>query len=129
MLQVFRVTAAKSGWEAARDRMLGLGSIIQIITADQTELLRKTAAVLLPPILDPAFNCYPFYIPLLEASSFSSQTAGKVQSWLCGAPFYVRESTEDKGILIVSQGSLRPILQKLGGVYKADPHGFWRIPE
>ena len=116
MYQVFRVTTGPEARENARNVMLGAGTVIQMMTSAGSEaLLQAGREVLLPPIQDPAFTSFPFYMPLLEGKSFAGAKAEQLDRWLCGATVYVRESAEDQAILIASREPLRPVLESLGG--------------
>jgi hypothetical protein len=108
--------------------MLPFGPLLQIMTADDGEtFLEKATALLLPPLTDRTFTCYPFYVPLLEFRSLAPATPRELETWLCGASLYVRESFEDNGILIVSRESLTPVLEELGGRLEASAEPVWRI--
>lgn len=117
MHQVFLINGPPDLRLQAREIMLGLGTVLEILTADGTrQLLERGKEVLLPPIKDPSFRCFPYYVPLLDRKTL--QAAGDSQlleAWLCGAFVYVRESVEDNGILIVSRETMSPILASLGG--------------
>lgn len=129
MEQVFRITKSDEAKENAADTMLGLGTIVQILTRDSTEVfLRKAREVLLPPIKDPSYVCFPFYIPLLEQKSIAGATLEKLESWLSGASLYIRESVEDVGILIMSGETLVPFLKSLGGRLQQGDESVWQVP-
>jgi hypothetical protein len=129
MYQVLRITTEPESRKNARNVMLGLGTILQILTPDDSEtLLHKTRAVLHPPIKDPSYTCFAFYVPLFEAVSLRAATAEQLDKWFCGASVYIRESSEDTGILISSRQPLGPILQRLGGRPEPEPESGWRIP-
>jgi hypothetical protein len=129
MYQVFRVTTGLEARDKARDVMLGLGTVIQIMTTDDTDaFLGKTRRVLLPPIQDPAFTCFPYYIPMFGAASLQSATAAQMEEWSCGAMVYIRESYHDKGIVIGSRQGLGPVLQKMDGRFSKDPEPAWQMP-
>jgi len=128
MHQVFHVQGGPEASRDARDRMLGAGVVVQIMTAEGSEaLLQKGKELLLAPIQDPTFRAFPLYIPLLEKRSFARAKASQVSEWLCGASVYVRESAEDEAILIVSQEPLGPVLRQLGGVFDDRERPVWRI--
>lgn len=129
MYQVFRITTGLGARDKARDIMLGLGTIVQIMTTDDTDpFLAKARRALLPPIQDPAFTCFPYYIPMFNAASLQSATPAQMETWSCGAAVYIRESYHDKGIVIGSRQGLGPVLQKLGGRFIRDPEPAWQIP-
>ena len=129
MNKVFRLSAARDIVEKARDMMLGLGAVMEVVTSDGlNQYLKKTTALLQPRIKERALRTFPFYIPLLESRSLESVQADKLDEWLCGATAYVRESPEDSGILIISRKPLEPALRALGGAREASEENRWRIP-
>ncbi|MEW6366068.1 MAG: hypothetical protein AB1714_15670 [Acidobacteriota bacterium] len=108
---VFRLMGPIPARENARDTMMGLGTIIEImIQGSADEFLAAAHAVLYPPLKEPSLKSFPFYVPLLEAKSFANARAEQLATWLCGAKAYIRESVEDKGILIASDQPLEPLL-------------------
>ncbi|HUA21503.1 MAG TPA: hypothetical protein VMB25_22310 [Bryobacteraceae bacterium] len=112
---------------AARAEMLDIGSVLEFLTPENDKsLLDKAKKALLPGIKDPSYRVYSLYIPLLEGKSVAGARADQLANWLCGALVYLRESFEDKGILIVSRTPLQPILQKLGG--RPESEHEWSIP-
>ncbi|HUA20141.1 MAG TPA: hypothetical protein VMB25_15440 [Bryobacteraceae bacterium] len=109
-----RVTGAREARHQARDVLVGRGTIIQLFAnLDSEKLLANARELLLPPIQDPSFKAFPFYIPLLEAKSVSGASSHQLDAWSCGAHTYIRESVEDHGVLIVSK-SLEEALRGLG---------------
>jgi hypothetical protein len=127
MYQVFRVSTSVESRENARDVMLGLGCVLQILTADDTPaLLRKAKETLLPPIKDRSFRAFPYYVPLLDRNSFlAAKSSEDLERWLCGISVYIRESFEDNGLLILSREPLEPILEGLGGRFESESG--WRL--
>lgn len=115
MHQVFRVTASQQDREAAQDTMLGLGTVLHLLIPDLWEEFRTRASeCLLPPIKEESFRCFPFYVPLLERRSIVKAKADDLTAWLCGAPVYIRESAEDKGILMLFMEDPGPIFDRVG---------------
>lgn len=126
---VFQITRSREAREAARNSMLGWGSVIQIMSIEGGDLLlQKTKQLLLPLITDPSFSCFPFYIPLLERKSVTLHDAGVVESWLCGASVYIRESPEDTGVLIFSREPLSPVLRDIGAELAQNDKSCWKVP-
>lgn len=129
MHQVFRVSASPEARAGARESMFGLGTIVQIMTCDeQGSFLQKARETLLPPIVDPSFTSFPFYVPLLEGKSVTGCAPEQIITWLSGAQVYMRESPEDNAILLVSSRPLAPIFGELGGHLLDGPDPFWQIP-
>jgi hypothetical protein len=108
--------------------MLGWGSVIQIMTpGDSALFFQKAKELLLRPISDANFACFPYYIPLLERKTLLSADRRQVELWFCGSGIYVRESPEDGGILIASRESLNPILRGLGARLENDKEPYWEV--
>lgn len=127
--KVCRVSASGKAREQAWTGLLGTGALLVILTSDDSSaFLKKTKEVLLAPVKDEAFRYSPVYVPLLECKSFDSARAEQLDSWFCGASLYIRESTEDGGILIASREPLRPLLESLGGRLTDGSHAGWQIP-
>jgi len=123
MDQIFRISTTIEARLDACSVLLGLGTIVQMMTVDSSDVfLERARSVLLSPITDPSYTCFPFYLPLLEAKSIASHSAEEIETWLCGASVYVRESKQDNGILIVSRDPLRGILNELRTHPSADAH-------
>jgi hypothetical protein len=120
MHQVFRITKSTSAKEQARDLMAGVGTVVQVMTTDDgATFLQKAQQLLLPPIKDPAFACFPFYVPLLERKSLEIATVAQLESWFCGASVYMRESPEDKAFLLASSRPIALILDAIGAQFEA----------
>lgn len=127
--KICRISASGSARDQAWTGLLGTGAVIVVLTSDDTSaFLKKTKDVLLHPVTDEFFRHASFYVPLLERKSFDSVRPEQLESWFCGASFYVRESTEDQGILISSRDPFKPLLEKLGGTLKAGPNPEWQVP-
>jgi hypothetical protein len=127
--KLLRVSAPPPSREHAREAMLGFGAVLQIMTSEPTDnVLAKAKALLLPRIEHPSFRNFEFYIPLIEARSIENATPDKLQSWACGASVYVRESSEDKGVLIISREPLGPIFEALHGRPNNGAALSWCIP-
>ncbi|MFI5092990.1 MAG: hypothetical protein ACHQIK_06075 [Candidatus Acidiferrales bacterium] len=127
--KVCRISASGKTREQAWTSLLGTGAVLLILTSvDTTVFLKKTRDVLFPPIQDESFRHSSFYVPLLECKSIESARGEQLESWLCGASLYIRESTEDGGVLIASREPLRPILESLGGRISNGSHAEWQVP-
>jgi hypothetical protein len=128
MYQLFRISGPGRAKEQAREVMLGHGTVLEVLSAEPSDgFLSKGREVFLPGIEDPIFRMYPFYAPLLEAGTVGKATAEDLGRWSCGAWLYIRESTEDRAILITSREPLGPVLQKMGGRTRSGGAG-WEIP-
>jgi hypothetical protein len=125
---VLRVTASEERVRA-RGVMLGTGGVVEVVTADAGDTYISRASQLVAPLLQhEIFLGYPFYLPLLDWSALSSADAATLSSWLCGAALYVRESIEDKGIVIASQQPLDEMFARCGVQRARGSDDVWHIP-
>jgi hypothetical protein len=68
------------------------------------EIGRQGREVLLPMVKDRRFRKAALYLPLIDQRTLRHPDAAeKLDAWMCGIDVYVRESAEDKGILILSK--------------------------
>ncbi len=112
MYTVYQVTGGEDAKRQARDLLLRRGLIVQVLLAERAEAyLARTQAALLPPIQEPTFRSFPFYVPLLERKSLGRP---ELPAWMAKAVVYLRESPEDDGVLIVTSRPVQPLLDKLG---------------
>jgi hypothetical protein len=124
---VLRVGAQNKG-DDARDVMLGLGTVLQfVIPSDSDQFLKAARALLWPPIKDPSYTAFPFYVPLFELGAVSGASESDLETWLCGARAVVRESPEDGGILIVSDESLDGALRQGGAAPLEETSDEWVV--
>jgi hypothetical protein len=125
---VLHLTSAGKG-DNARDTMLGLGTILQFfVSTGRDKFLNTARNLLLPPIKDPSYVSFPFYVPLLEGKSIANADDAQLESWLCGAHACIRESAEDKGILIFASEPLEELLRQAGAEKPASQNDPWRVP-
>ena len=102
MHQVFRITEATAR-RTARNAMFGTGVALELLVREgDGELIQRTTQFLLLKIEEPSFRGFEFYVPLLDCKSLEGVAGDVLDNWLCGAQFYVRESPEDAGVLIIS---------------------------
>ncbi len=128
MFQVFRITAEGGVRDQAADLMLRLGPVLQILTADSDGFFEESSQRFLEFIKEPTYRCFPFYVPLLDLKAVIGASGQQLEQWLGRAQVYMRESLEDKGVLILSRAPLDPILTELGGQFESTPAPLWRIP-
>jgi hypothetical protein len=65
--------------------------------------------VLLPSIQEDGLRAFPLYVPLLTAASLT-HSPEQLNTWLGPVDVYLRESPQDKGLLVLSRA---PLHQKL----------------
>jgi len=129
MYQLMKISGEALTKKKALATMLGTGVALEIVTPEGGEaFLKRSRALLRPPIKEPGFRRFPFYVPILELQSLESATREQLDTWFCGASAYIRESVQDNGILIVSKAPLGPVLEKMCGEFLREPEPLWRIP-
>ena len=129
MYQVMHISGEAATRRMALAAMLGTGVALEIVTpAGGEDFLKRSRDLLLPPIKEPGFRNYPFYVPIIDPPSLQGATAEQLDRWFCGASAYIRECVEHKGILIVSRNPLMPLLKQLGGEFLQEPEPHWQIP-
>lgn len=98
--------------------MFGLGSsILTLGTGGAKRMLAETRQALKAPITDEGFQDFPFYFPLLGKKALSKATVEELDSWLGSTQLYLRESEEDKAILLLTRThplTLSKVLEELG---------------
>ena len=114
MFQVFRVSNPQPARNAARSTMLRHGSILEILTTESA-YLAKASPIFKDGIVDRSFTCFPFYVGLMEGKTIQNATMEQMHRWFQGMTMYIRQSAEDKGILIVSARPLEALFTELGG--------------
>lgn len=100
MHRILRVDADPRATRSAWNTMLGLG-IIRIASHDLDAFYRQTMERCLPRIEEPSFQSFPFYLPLLDAQALAELSPADLLNWLGGADAYLRESSEDGGLLLL----------------------------
>jgi hypothetical protein len=112
---LFRVTADANVRLAAMTTMVGTGCGIQIVSrAESAALLRDLKELFLGFIQDRVFRIFPWYVPLIERAVLIEPLEPLVASAMRGISLYIRESSEDGGILIISPQPLSDIFTQLG---------------
>lgn len=96
---------ARATYNAALHQMSGFGATVQIFSRALIEDVRKRGLdEFLPRISDHRFRGGRVYLPMLDQQSLrAARSFEELERWLCGADVYLRESAEDKGLLVVSR--------------------------
>jgi len=114
MFQVFRISTAQKARIDACSVMLRHGSILEILTSEGHDYLAKAKPIFMQGIVDRSYTCYPYYVGLIEAKTMANAKLEDLHRWFQGMTVYVRESQEDKGVLIASAVPLGDIFQTDG---------------
>ena len=119
--KVFRISAKGSARSAAFDAMFGAGSLsTTLIAEDSSAFLSRSKEALQTSSEDPFFRTFTFRTLLLDAASVGGASHESLGANLCGAKLYLRESPEDRGVIVVSPDSLTPVLEASGARPHAD---------
>ncbi|AEU38918.1 hypothetical protein [Granulicella mallensis] len=113
--KLFRLTGDEGKRIEAARTMRGLGVEIQTFSKlDSEALLKRSKELFLPTIEDDRFKKERFYLPLVDRNTISSAGfAERLDLCLCGVDVYIRESAEDRGILILSRLPLESLVEQV----------------
>ena len=117
--RLLRLTAAENQRIDTAAKMRGFGVQIELFSKDPVELIQERGRELfLPSIMEERFQGEPFYLPVLDRASLAAAgSAEQLDSWLCGVEVYLRESAEDKGVLILSRFPLESVLDEVAKLF------------
>jgi hypothetical protein len=127
MYTVLYVSGSQEARAEAFRTMLGLGSVVRVLTQNEGTFLSLAKQTLQPAIQQRPFRSFPNFMPLFDCKSLTAATSDQLERWFCGAAVYIRESPEDNGIIVASNTPLAPIFQHLGGQFEHQPSPRWRI--
>ncbi len=92
-------------------------SIQMYATAPFEELEQQARETYLPTIKEKRFKRARFYMPVMDSASFAAaQNKTELERWLCGVQVYIRESGEDKAVLIASALPLGDLAERAAAV-------------
>ncbi len=118
---VMHLEGDERAMQHAVQTMAGTGALLQVVHPVPVEtMLEEWKAALLPPIQEEALRAFPLYVPLLSAAALRNVDQATLSVWLGHAHAYLRESTEDRGLLVIAR---RPLDTPLAGT------GFQLPPE
>ena len=103
--RLLHLTTPDSTPHPASACMRGFGTLIQFFSSVSFERIAADARSLyLDRVTEARFQAEPFYLPLMDVRALqSANSAQQISDWLCGIDCYVRDSGEDRGVLIVLQ--------------------------
>jgi hypothetical protein len=101
--------------------MTGTAGLIQVLhQAPVSQVITSWYNTFQPTIQEEGLAAYPLYLPILSATSLTGQKFEVLDEWMGKADIYIRESMEDKGILLLSRKSLDEALEKTGFILPED---------
>jgi len=90
--------------------MAGTGALqVIFLSGKWEEFTGRTAETLGQGIKEPAFQAMPWQVPALTKKSVEAADADTLEDWTGGAAALVRESREDRGVLVVVRESAATI--------------------
>ena len=101
---VVHVSAGREAGEHALHTLFGGQMTVQLMFPDEEASAGWALAsknVFLPTITDSAYRHERFYLPLFDGALMATATDDQLDRWMCGATGYLRESPEDKAVLLV----------------------------
>lgn len=111
---VFRLKGERTQRANVLPVMGGRGALIQAwVQGDPEEFYKDCAEYFRGFITEPLHLAYPFFFPLIDASTLRAITPELADRLLGRVQYYVRESAEDRGLLILSRSSLDVVFKEL----------------
>lgn len=120
--QVMRICAQEEEVRAeVIDRMAGTGALLTILAGENWGLAQQDdiSKYLEASITADAFMGYPFYFPLLDATSLSSLHKEEFDGFFSDIVFYSREDRNENAVLIVSRIPLEALFPSSPGPTRA----------
>ncbi len=109
--QVFQISRA-DGYVSAIQAMAGRGVLMFALVTGTVDAYKRGMRTTLEPLVkERAFHAYPFFFPLLTATSASN---AHFAQWMGNASVYVREVFEEQEVQILSAVPLGPCFQTMG---------------
>jgi len=121
MYNVYRLNGGPKANNQAFDMLLGSGMVMALVhNGSADELLARYKEEFLPASKQPNLRIMPFYVPLLDHNSLEKRQSAELQKWLGGARLYMRESTGDNAILVLTDFDLGALLSAAGAKKQGD---------
>ena len=99
----FHLAKGSQAADAAFPLFCGTGAVVYCLLGASPEVfLREQREEWLPTIEAPAFRAHSFYLPFFDRKCLEGRTSSLLLQWMGRAIVYLRESTEDNGILVLS---------------------------
>lgn len=117
--RILLLTGSKGKRLQAADLMRGFGAQIEFFSRQPLEsTLARGKEHYLPAIREGQCRKSEIYLPLLDRRSIAAaQSPEQLDTWMCEIEVYLRESAEDKAILLLSRIPLQAILEfKVEGI-------------
>jgi hypothetical protein len=106
MHSVVRIGGPEEAAREAWSTMFGRGSTIVTLTSGGAEaMLESVREPLTSGITDESFQSFAFYLPLIGCATLAETRSEQIDAWMGPTQVYVRESEEDRAVLVVSRSS------------------------
>ncbi len=130
MYNVFQISTTPAARRRAVEVLFRFGAMMEILTSlGPDSLFEGMTEELLPPIQDPSYTCFSYYVPLLEAKTVTAAPIEQMERWCRGISVYIRQSFEDRGVLILSRDPIGRVIEALGAVPEDSGKTSWLIPD
>ena len=112
--RLMRIRGTVPDRREAASLLAGVGAVTRIFLRGSFEALeQQTRSVFLPRIQAAVYRHERFYLPLLDVSTLQAASAdSELDAWLGPVCLYLRESAEDKGVLLVVRAEMAPLLSE-----------------
>jgi hypothetical protein len=102
--------------------MFGTGStILTLGPGGGASLLDTIREYLKKPITDESFQDFPFYFPLLGRNALHHAQTSQMEGWLGPTQLYLRESEEDKAVLLLARTPPERLREAIQQFMKSSP--------
>jgi hypothetical protein len=108
--KVLRLASEERLLPGIAETISGYGAVVEVYSPAGLEEWTRTARdFYLPTVTEKRFRRESFYAPLLDRASLAAaHTAAMLNDFLAGAQLYLRESAEDKGLLLLWRSDSLP---------------------
>ena len=114
IFNVFRLKGQRKATASVPSLMAGRGAFMQIgVQGNPDEFYSRCELYFRTFITEPLHLAYPFFFPLLDFEGFASLSEEVADRLLKPVQYYVRESIEDGGLLILSRSQLHAVFEGL----------------
>lgn len=113
MHQLFQITTGETQIVKAAGELGGLGSLLLTRAPNPiADVLRQSKARFQPLIHEMSLKNFAWYLPLFDLNALQTAANDAMREWACGLTFYLRESPEDKGVIVA-------VVEQVDSLFKA----------
>jgi hypothetical protein len=111
---VFRLKGKSKDLSNVLPLMAGRGAVITAgIQGDPEEFYKRCEVYFRGFITEPLHLAFPFYFPLFDGSTIPALSADLTNQLLGSVQYYLRESMEDGGLLLLTKSAIDPLFKEL----------------